>query len=106
MKDYLKQYGKNNKVSKHQEGGTMPPAGAEAGAPAASAPAGGGQDINSALMQAYQAQDPTLALQVVNMIVEAMQAQGGGGEAGGVPAAKNGMRLPRPIFRKGGTLKV
>jgi len=97
--NYLKKYGK---VSKFQEGGAMP---AEpAVAPAAPAPAQGGGDLQAMLQQAYESQDPQLALQVVNAIVE--QMQGGAPAGGAMPAAKNGMRMPQPIFKKGGKLKV
>lgn len=96
MKNYLQEYGAK-KVSKHQEGGAMQ-------APAAPAEQGG-QDIQSAIMQAYQSQDPQMALQVINMIVEQMQAQQGGEAAGAeMPAARKGMRLNTPVFRKGGKL--
>lgn len=103
MTNYLEKYAPK-KVGKFQAGGTV-----EGGAPApsaAAAPQGG--DIQSMLMQAYESQDPNMALQVVNAIVEQMQAQQGGAPEGGqpAPAAANGMRFNAPIFRKGGKLKV
>jgi hypothetical protein len=111
MTDYLKMYGR--KVARFQEGGPMAPAdqapqGAPAGAMSPEAPQqGGAPDLQGMLMQAYETQDPQLALQVVNMIVEEMQAaQGGGAPQGGMPGAKNGMRMPTPVFRRGGTLRV
>jgi hypothetical protein len=104
--DYLKRY--SNKVSRFQEGGAMPAEGMAQQAPMQEAPAQGGGDLQAMLMQAYESQDPQMALQVVNAIVEQMQAaQGGGAPAqGGMPAAKNGMRMPQPVFRKGGKLKI
>ena len=101
--DYLKKYS-SKAVTKHQEGGTVP---AEQAAPATEAPAQGGSDLQAMLMQAYESQDPQMALQVVNAIVEQMQgAQGGAPQGGAMPMAKNGMRMPQPIFRKGGKLKA
>jgi len=105
MKNYLEIYGK--KVTKHQEGGAVAdPAAQQAAAPTApAAPEGGeqgGGDLQSMLMQAYQSQDPQMALQVVNMIVEQMQ----GGAQGGVPAARKGMVIKTPVFKKGGELKA
>lgn len=103
MTDYLKKY---SKVAKFQEGGPMPAAETAVPAQEQAAPAEGG-DLQAMLMQAYESQDPQMALQVVNAIVEQMQAGQGGAPAGGaVPAAKNGMRLSTPVFRKGGKLKV
>ena len=104
MKNYLEIYGKKN-VTKHQEGGAVADpnaqAAAQGGAPAEpTAPEGG--DLQTMLMQAYQSQDPQMALQVVNMIVEQMQQ----GAQGGVPAARNGMKIKTPVFKKGGVLKA
>jgi len=98
MTNYLEKYGKKG-VSKFQEGGEMP-----AAAPAEAAQGGG--DLQAMLMQAYESQDPQLALQVVNAIVEQMQGAQGAAPEGAMPAARKGMRLPKPIFRKGGVLKV
>ena len=98
--NYLKKYGK---VAKFQEGGAMPAEGQQMPAEAA-APAQGGGDLQAMLQQAYESQDPQLALQVVNAIVE--QMQGGAPAGGAMPAAKNGMRMPQPIFKKGGKLKA
>jgi len=100
--DYLKKY---SKVSKFQEGGAMP--GEQAPAEQAAPAPAEGQDLQAMLQQAYESQDPQLALQVVNAIVEQMQdAQGGAPAQGAMPMAKNGMRMPQPIFRKGGKLKA
>ena len=104
MKNYLEIYGKKN-VTKHQEGGAVADPNAQAAAQSTApaeptAPEGG--DLQTMLMQAYQSQDPQIALRVVNMIVEQMQqAQGGG-----VPAARKGMEVKTPIFKKGGILKA
>ena len=99
--DYLKKY---SKVSKFQEGGAMP--GEQAPAEQAAPAPAEGQDLQAMLMQAYESQDPQMALQVVNAIVEQMQGAQGGAPQGGMPMAKNGMRMPQPIFRKGGKLKA
>jgi len=104
MTNYLEKYS-TKKVGKFQAGGAV-----EGGAPAPeaqAAPQGGGEDIQAMLMQAYEAQDPNMALQVVNAIVESMSAQGGApAEGGAMPAAAKGMRLNTPVFRKGGKFKV
>ena len=107
MEDYIKKYAKKG-VTRHQDGGPVAPEQGAMPAGQETAPAEqGGGDLQTMLMQAYQSQDPQMALQVVNMIVEQMQAGQGGQEQGGaMPAARNGMRLKSPIFRKGGKLKV
>jgi hypothetical protein len=104
MKDYLKIY--SNKANKFQEGGPMPgPAGMpEGGAPAPGGDGGGG-GIEQALMQVVETQDPQLALQVCNMIAEAMGLSGGVpaggapmgdpmGAPGGAPMGRYGMKIP------------
>lgn len=101
MTDYLAKYGKG--VKKFQAGGEV----AASADPSQAAAPQGGQDIQSMIMQAYQAQDPNMALQVINMIVEQMQAsQGGEQGAQPTPAASKGMRLNTPVFAKGGKLKL
>lgn len=99
MKNYLELYA-SKKVKKHQAGAPIEDPNAQGGAQSQ----GGAQDINGMLMQAYQSQDANLALQVVNLIVEQMQAQGQQGQA--TPAAKHGMKLNTPVFKKGGELKA
>lgn len=95
------------KIKKFQEGGEMAPeemAPAE-GAPMEEAPAegGGGGDplmqIAEMAMQALQANDGQLALQVCQAFVELIQqAQGGGGApAGAQPAFKKGGKFSRWI---------
>jgi hypothetical protein len=101
--DYLKKY---SRVGRFQEGGAMPVEGQQAPAEQAAPAPAEGQDLQAMLMQAYESQDPQMALQVVNAIVEQMQAAQGGGAQGGMPMAKNGMRMPQPIFRKGGKLRA
>lgn len=105
MEDYMKKYGNKN-VTRHQDGGTIPPE--QNTTSPEQAPAEQGKDLQSMLMQAYQSQDPQMALQVVNMIVEQMQGGASGQNAtqGSVPAARNGMQLKSPVFKKGGVLKV
>jgi len=98
-KDYLKAY---KTVSKFQEGGQMAP---QQAAPQQAAPQGGAPDIEGMIMQAYESQDPNMALQVVNAIAEQMMGgQQGGGQP--MPAASKGMRLgsKSPRFRAGGKL--
>ena len=102
MKNYLEKYS-DKKVSKHQEGGQM------MNDPAQAAPQGGGPDIEGMIMAAYDSQDPTLALEAINAIAEAMMgAQGGGGQApaeGAMPMARKGMRMAKtPVFKAGGKL--
>ncbi len=92
-KDYLKKY---TAVTKHQEGGQV--------APQEAAPQGGG-DIEGMIMGAYESQDPNMALQAINAIVE--QSSGGAPQEGQpMPAASKGMRLgsQKPMFRAGGKL--
>jgi hypothetical protein len=102
MTDYLKKYGKS--VTKHQTGGPVAEAAPAQGAPAEEG-AAQGSDLQSMLMEAYQSQDPAMALQVVNAIVEQMQA-GQGGQEQSMPAARKGMLVKKPIFKKGGVLKA
>ena len=91
----------SKKVLKFQEGGPMP--GPQGGAPApgqeqGGAPAGaeGGQggdpteQIIQAAMQAVQAQDGNLALQVCQALVELTQSGGGAPE--------------QPVYRSGGAM--
>ena len=101
MKNYLKQYGKQP-VSMFQAGGPAPMA-PEEGAPA-QAPAQGGGSVEEMILAAYESQDPNMAMEVINMIAEAMMGGQGGGEQP-MPAAKKGMRMSSaPMFRKGGQL--
>jgi hypothetical protein len=104
MTNYLAKYS-TKKIGRFQAGGAM-----EGGAMAPEAqmaPEQGGMDIQGMLMQAYEAQDPNMALQVVNAIVESMQGQQAeGAPEGGMPVASNGMRMSTPVFRKGGKLKA
>lgn len=92
-KNYLAEYS-GNKTKKYQAGGPAPeggaPMGSEVGAPAPEG--GGGGDLQAAIMQVVQSQDPNLALQVVNMIAEAMGIAPGGAAPGGegVPAGAMG----------------
>lgn len=105
--DYLNKYAKTSSVAKFQMGGEMPAEGGGAPAPAG----GGGGDLQSMLMQFAETQDPQLAVQICNMLLE--QLSGGQGGAP-TPAAKNGMELDvngrmvskKPIFAKGGKLAV
>ena len=92
-------------VTKHQAGGPVgAPAGGE-GQPAQPAQPQAG-DIDQMLQEAYQNQDPNMALQIVNIIMES-QGQGGPAPEGGVPAGNIGMgynRMPerRTMFRRNG----
>lgn len=112
---------KKNWIQMYQAGGPMPAGpdgGAAAPAPEASAApapapaadggkpgAGGADDLQTMLMQAYETQDPQLALQVVNKLVEQLMAsQGGAPDGGAMPSARKGAEIKTPIFRKGGTL--
>lgn len=101
--NYLAKYSK--KVTMHQEGGPMPmdQTSQEQPIPASNAPS---NDLQSMLMEAFEKQDPQLALKVVNAIVEQMQSGQSGQSAPNeqMPAAKKGMRMPQPLFRKGGEL--
>lgn len=105
-KNYLAMFGK--KTPMFQEGGAMP----------SGAPQGGGSpqggELESAIMQVVQTQDPQLALQVVMKIAESMgltgQAQQGGAPAPEAapapeqaPMGRYGMKLP--IFKKTGVFK-
>lgn len=82
-----------------QEGGEMAPPEDPAMAGGAPPEGGGGGDPLMQLVQmaaqALQAQDPNMAMQVCQALVQL--AQGGGG---GEPAAPEG----EPVFRKGGKL--
>jgi hypothetical protein len=105
MKNYLEQYVKAP-VTKHQMGGEVP-----AGAPAAPAEGGsGGGDMASMLEQFAQTQDPQLAVQIANMLLEQLGAQGGGGAPEGQPMPAQGyggrVAMNKPMFRKGGRLAV
>ena len=95
-KNYLEIYAKD-KTPKFQAGGEMAPP-----AEAAPAPQGGGASgIEGMLQQFAQTQDPQLAIQICNALIE--QLQGGGAPA---PAMANGGRMTHkaPIFKKGGKL--
>lgn len=86
-------------VKKFQEGGAMAPED-PAMAPEGEAPAQGGEDpimmLAQMAMQALQAQDCNMAMQVCNGFVQLIQqAQGGGGE----PAPEG-----EPVYRRGGKL--
>jgi hypothetical protein len=97
MTDYLKEFGTNRPVQKFQMGGPAPsPMGPDPGqAPPQDPAAQGGQpDIEQMIMQVYESQDPQLALQVINMIVEQSGMAGGGG--GGVP------EQPSPVMARRG----
>jgi len=101
--DYLNKYAKA--TPKFQAGGEMP-----AGPEAAPAPGGGGGgDLQSMLMQFAETQDPQLAVQICNMLLQELQG-GGGAPAGPAPASAmaNGGRMSTsaPMFRKGGKLAV
>lgn len=80
-------------VRRYQQGGPMP---VETAAPA---PAQEAQDpmmmIVEAAMQAVQAQDPNLAMEVCMMLVELVQ--GGPAPVGEVPAGQ-------PVFKNGGRI--
>lgn len=90
------------KVTKFQQGGEMPaeqPT-AQAEAPVEAAPAdGGGQDplmmLAEGAAQALQTQDPQIAFQVCQGLVELVQQM-----AGGAPQEPQG----EPVFKKGGVL--
>jgi len=96
--DYLNKYGKNRKF---QEGGMAP-------APAEAAPAGGGGGgemsgeellgLAQATMQGDQQAAAQLGTLMAPMIMEQMQAQGGGG----APAAEAAPAGGEPVFKKGG----
>ena len=98
-KNYLEIYAKKS-TPKFQAGGAMPEGGAPA-PEAAPAGGGGGADIEGMLQQVAQTQDPQLALQVCNAIIEQM---GGGGAP--APAMEKGGRMnyKAPMFKKGGKL--
>jgi len=98
MKDYLGTYSK--KVTKHQAGG--PVADPNMDPNAAPVAQQGAPDIEGMIMAAYDSQDPNMALQAINAIVESMQ----GGQGQAAPMARKGMRLntTQPMFRKGGKL--
>ena len=93
MKNYLKDV-KPAKVQKFQAGGGIQ-------APAEGAPQGGPANMEAMIMQAYESQDPEMALQVVNTIVESMS--GGQAPAGPAPEApqdqvpmgRYGMKIPK-----------
>lgn len=87
-------------VSKFQAGGPMP-AGGGAGAPQ------GGEDPTAVLLQgaqqALQGQDCQIAMQVCQMLVEALGGGGGPQEAApqeAAPAPAEG----EPVYRRGGRL--
>ncbi|MES1922979.1 hypothetical protein MHBO_004511 [Bonamia ostreae] len=116
-KDYINHYGK--RTQKFQEGGMAPAPeqmAPEGGAPAG--PEGGdqGAEIQAAIQQVIQTQDPELALQVCNALGEMMGISGGGegAPAEGAPApgpegagapmpedtpmARRGIKTRRPVF--------
>lgn len=98
---------KTTTVPKFEMGGAAP-----AGAPGAAPEAGGGDptaQLSQMVAQFAQTQDPQLAVQIANALVQMM----GGGQAapeqaapagdpamGGAPMAQNGMKLR--VFKKGG----
>jgi hypothetical protein len=108
MTDYLRKYAPG--VRKFQMGGEMAPA--EPGMEAAPAEQGmGGEpDLQAMLMEFAQSQDPQLAVQICNLLLEMMQGQGAEGGAPGAPGAEampmaaRGMAIKTPVFRKGGKL--
>jgi hypothetical protein len=106
-KDYLSLYS-NKGIKKFQAGGDIPAQGAAPAPEAGGAPGGegGGGDLQAAIMQVVQSQDPQMALQVINMLAQAMgiapeaggapaqgmggqMAYGGGGTVGGMPAGSD-----------------
>jgi len=105
MKDYLKMYG-NKSVAKFQQGGA--PVDPNMAPPAPEG--GGGGELEQALMQVVQSQDPAMALEFCNMLAEQLGLAGGapapgpeGGAPAAVPMARNGMRL-QPRFKANGAL--
>lgn len=102
----------DNFVPIYADGGASmeDPAMAQGGAPQG-APQGGGDpaaDIQGALAQYAQSRDPQLAVQICDMLVEAMGAGAGAGapagpEAGGAPMGANGMSVP--AYRNGGQIR-
>jgi hypothetical protein len=102
---YLKTYGKR----KLQEGGEMP-AGPEA-APAAGPEAGGGGGAEQEAQQVLQLAEATLAgdeaaaaelgKMLAPVIMQEVQAQGGGAE-GGAPAEGAPAEGGAPVFKRGG----
>jgi hypothetical protein len=114
MTDYLKRYGTNKvAVRKFQMGGDMGAAPVEPGmepgmAPEAGAPAEGGMDLQAALMEFKESQDPELAVMICNELIKVMEggAEMGAPAEGGEPVAmaSRGAKLKTPMFRKGGRL--
>lgn len=108
MTDYLRKYAPG--VPKFQMGGEMAPAEPAMGAAPAEQGMGGGEpDLQAMLMEFAQSQDPQLAVQICNLLLEMMQGQGGaegGAPAAGeaTPMAARGMAIKTPVFRKGGKL--
>lgn len=87
----------NVSIKKFQEGGAMAPNAAAQGA----APVEQGQDpmqmMMQLAMQALQNQDCQAAMQVCQILIQALQQQqGGGAPAEEAPA--------EPVYRRGGTL--
>lgn len=88
-------------IKKFQEGGAMPPQGAEQGAPEEQG-AGAEQDPMAMLLQAaaqaLQNQDCNMAMQVCQALVQmAQQGQGGAPKEAGQPVYRKGGRLVRRI---------
>jgi len=109
MINYLKKYKPGPGVRKFQMGGEMPaPPPGDGMAPPAQG--GGGPDIEAMIVQAFQTQDPQLALETINVIAEASglaeQASGGApppaeGMAPPPDMAPPGQEAPMPMGRYG-----
>lgn len=86
---------KNSKVAKFQAGGVAPaPVPAEQAAPQGGDPM---EQLIMAAVQALETQDPNLAMQVCQMLVELAQGSPAQPEVGAAPAGQ-------AIFAKGGKL--
>lgn len=95
-KNYLAQYSQNV-VRKFQAGGAMP----EAGAAPAGGAAPGAPDLEGMLMEYAQNRNPELAMAICDTLVQMMGASAapaGGAPEGGMPMARNGMRLKPRTF--------
>lgn len=94
----------NIRFRKFQEGGPMPAPGAEMGG----APQAGGDPVMELVQMAQQAletQNPQLALQVCDGLIQLVQ---GGAPEGGAPAGPEEAPAPeeagQPVYRNGGRL--
>ena len=91
-----------------QEGGPMPAP--EAGAPQGGAPEQGGDPVMELAQMAQQAletQDPQLALQVCEGLLQLLQGGQGGAPEGaeaGAPAEPAPEEVGQPVYRAGGRL--